>query len=78
MATYLGKKSYARITNTERLPQLIEVQLESFRWFQQEGLTQLFDEVSPIESFNGNLKLYFPGSKAREAGFDLGYRFGEP
>ena len=78
MATYLGKKSYARITNTERLPQLIEVQLESFRWFREEGLTQLFDEVSPIESFNSNLKLYFPGSKAREAGFDLGYRFGEP
>jgi DNA-directed RNA polymerase subunit beta len=75
---YLGSKSYARITNTERLPQLIEVQLESFRWLQEEGLTQLFDEISPIESFNGNLKLYFPGSKAGEAQFDLSYRFGEP
>jgi DNA-directed RNA polymerase subunit beta len=75
---YLGSKSYARITNTERLPRLIEVQLESFRWFQEEGLAQLFDEISPIESFNGNLKLYYPGSKAREAQFDLGYRFGEP
>ncbi len=75
---YLGNKSYARITNTERLPQLIEVQLESFRWLQEEGLAQLFDEISPIESFNGNLKLYFPGSKAREAQFDLSYRFGEP
>ena len=76
--TYLGNKSYARITNAERLPQLIEVQLESFSWFQEEGLAQLFDEISPIESFHGNLKLYFPGSRAREAQFDLGYRFGEP
>jgi DNA-directed RNA polymerase subunit beta len=76
--TQLGKKSYARITNTEKLPRLIEVQIESFRWFQEEGLLQLFDEISPIESFNANLKLYFPGSKAREAQFDLGYRFGEP
>jgi DNA-directed RNA polymerase subunit beta len=75
---YLKSKSYARITNTERLPQLIEVQLESFRWLQEEGVAQLFDEISPIESFNSNLKLYFPGSKAREAQFDLGYRFGEP
>jgi len=75
---YLGSKSYARITNTERLPRLIEVQLESFRWFQEEGLAQLFDEISPIESFNGSLKLYFPGSRAGEAQFDLGYRFGEP
>ena len=76
--TYLGNKSYARITSVGRLPRLIEVQLESFRWFQEEGVAQLFDEISPIESFNGNLKLYFPGSKAREAQFDLGYRFGEP
>ena len=75
---YLGSKSYARITNSERLPRLIEVQLKSFRWFQEEGLAQLFDEISPIESFNGNLKLYYPGSKAREAQFDLNYRFGEP
>ncbi|HET92383.1 MAG TPA: DNA-directed RNA polymerase subunit beta [Chloroflexi bacterium] len=76
--TYLESKSYARITNAERLPRLIEVQLESFRWFQEEGLIQLFDEISPIESFNGNLKLYFPGTKAREAQFNLGYHFGEP
>ncbi len=75
---YLASKSYARITNAERLPRLIEVQLESFRWFQEEGLVQLFDEISPIESFNGNLKLYFPGSKAREAQFKLSYNFGEP
>lgn len=75
---YLKSKSYARITNAEKLPRLIEVQLESFRWFQEEGLAQLFDEISPIESFNGNLKLYFPGSRANEAQFDLSYRFGEP
>ena len=76
--TNLGKKSYARITGSEELPRLIEVQLASFSWLQDEGLEQLFDEISPIESFNGNLKLYFPGSKAEEAQFDLGYRFGEP
>jgi len=76
--TYLGNKSYARITSVGRLPRLIEVQLKSFRWFQEDGLTQLLDEISPIESFNGNLKLYFPGSKAREAQFDLSYHFSEP
>ena len=75
---YSGSKSYAHITGTERLPRLIEVQLDSFRWFQEEAIPQLFDEVSPIESFNGNLRLFFPGTQARTAGFDLGYRFGEP
>ncbi len=75
---YLGSKSYARTVGTARLPRLIEVQLESFHWLQNEGLTQLFDEISPIESFHGNLNLYFPGSKAQEAHFDLDYRFGDP
>jgi DNA-directed RNA polymerase subunit beta len=74
----LGNKSYARISSAKKLPRLIEVQIESFRWLQEDGLAQLFDEISPIESFNGNLKLYFPGSKARESQFDLSYRFGEP
>jgi len=74
----LGSKSYARITDTRQLPRLIEVQLTSFRWFQEEGLAQLFDEISPIESFDGNLKLYFPGSQAKKAQFDLKYYFGEP
>ncbi|NLE99533.1 MAG: DNA-directed RNA polymerase subunit beta [Anaerolineales bacterium] len=73
-----GYKTYAHITNTERLPRLIEVQLESFRWLMDEGLIELFDEISPIESYNGSLKLYFPGSRARDAQFNLSYRFGEP
>ncbi len=76
--TYTGSKSYARITDAERLPPLIRVQLKSFRWLQEEGVAQIFDEISPVESFNGNLKLYFPGSEARDAQFDLGYRFQEP
>jgi DNA-directed RNA polymerase subunit beta len=75
----LGTKSYAHRTDSQRLPGLIEVQLASFHWFQTEGLRQLFDEISPIESFNGNLKLYLPGSKAEEAKFkNLSYHFGEP
>ena len=55
------RKSYARISDVLPLPDLIEVQLESYSWFQDEGLRELFDEVSPIESFNGNLELHFPG-----------------
>jgi DNA-directed RNA polymerase subunit beta len=75
---YMGSKSYARITDAKGLPPLIQVQTKSFRWLQEEGLAQLFDEISPIESFNGSLKLYLPGSKSKEAQFDLGYRFEEP
>jgi DNA-directed RNA polymerase subunit beta len=70
------RKSYAQISDVLRLPTLIEVQLKSFRWFQEQGIRELFDEISPIESFNGELKLYFPGSKS--VGLDLDYRFDEP
>jgi len=79
MANTLGRKSYARIADVLTLPSLIEVQLESFEWFRKEGLAELFDEVSPIESFNGGMQLWFPCKRARDMGFhDLGYRFEEP
>ena len=53
------RKSYARIRDVYELPRLIEVQLDSFRWFQTEGLQELFSEISPIVSFNKNLELHF-------------------
>ena len=42
------RKSYARIRDVYELPRLIEVQLDSFRWFQTEGLEELFAEISPM------------------------------
>ena len=72
-------KSYARTRKTTELPSLIDIQLDAFNWFLREGLAELFDEISPIESFNGNLLLYFPSSAAKEAGFpDLTYWLEEP
>ena len=55
----LRRKSYARIPDMLPLPPLIEVQLASYRWFREEGLRMLFDEISPIVSFNKNLELHF-------------------
>ncbi|MCP4603719.1 MAG: hypothetical protein GY847_24910, partial [Proteobacteria bacterium] len=72
------RKSYAQITDVLRLPTLIEVQLESFGAFQHEGLYELFEEISPIESFNGHLRLHFPSSKPESQQFELDYRFDEP
>jgi DNA-directed RNA polymerase subunit beta len=67
MAFNRADKSYARIPDVLELPKLIEVQLESFQWFCREGLAELFQEISPIVSFNKNLELHF-----------LDYRFEEP
>jgi DNA-directed RNA polymerase subunit beta len=74
----LPTKTYARTTDPLALPTLIDVQLDSFDQFISESLAELFDEISPIESFNGDLKLYFPCNRPEAEGFDLKYWFGEP
>ncbi len=73
-----NQKSYARIPDVHSIPTLIKVQLESFEWFQKEGLRELFDEISPIESFNKDYSLYFPGDNDVARQLKLKYWFGEP
>ena len=60
------RKSYARLPRILDVPNLIKVQLDSFQWFQEEGLRQLLEEVSPIKDFTGNrLELSFTGYEFR-------------
>src|SRR5947209_14547689 len=44
--------SFARLKEVLPLPNLIQMQLESFHWFQTEGLKELFEEISPIADFS--------------------------
>ncbi len=78
MAAIPGQKWYSRIPEIFPLPKLIGVQLESFEWLKQEGLAELFDEISPIESYNGGMKLHFPGNSPESKEFKLGYWFEDP
>ncbi|MGQ9493145.1 MAG: DNA-directed RNA polymerase subunit beta [Anaerolineae bacterium] len=52
-------KSYARIPEVYSLPNLVEIQLNSYEWFKKEGLAELFEEISPIVSYGGDLEMYF-------------------
>ena len=63
-----ARKSYARIPEVLPIPNLIELQLDSFKWFVEKGLRELFDEISPIKDFTG---------KVMELQF-LDYEFGPP
>ena len=72
------QKSYARIPDVHSIPTLIKVQIESFEWFKTEGLRELFDEISPIESFNKEYSLYFPGDNEAARKFGLTFWFGDP
>lgn len=78
MRDYFNVKNYARVTDVQELPSLIEVQLSAFDAFIEDGLLELFDEINPIESFNGNLKLYLPGKIPEAEQFGLKYWFDEP
>ncbi len=46
-------RSFARISSVLDVPNLIQVQLDSFEWFKSDGLKELFEEISPIEDFPG-------------------------
>jgi DNA-directed RNA polymerase subunit beta len=74
----LPRKSYARIPINIKLPNLIEVQLDSFERLKKEGLGDLFHEVSPIESYNKGMKLYFPSRSPEAKQWGLKYWFGDP
>ncbi len=74
--TRSGRRSYARIAEVRNgvsddkfaIPNLIELQLQSFNWFVAKGLRELFDEISPIKDFT---------SKVMELRF-LDFEFGDP
>lgn len=53
------RMSYSRINEVLDLPDLIEVQKKSYQWFLNEGLKEVFDDISPIEDYTGNLILEF-------------------
>jgi DNA-directed RNA polymerase subunit beta len=61
------RRSYARISEVLELPNLIEIQTSSYQWFLDEGLREMFTDISPIEDFTGNLSLEF-----------IDYSLGEP
>ncbi len=78
MANSFPSKSYPRIDVKLDLPDLIEVQLESFKRLKSEGLADLFHELSPIESYNKGMKLYLPSRTEESKQWELSYWFGEP
>jgi len=53
------RRSYARINEVLDLPNLIEIQTSSYQWFLDEGIREMFQDISPIEDFTGNLVLEF-------------------
>jgi DNA-directed RNA polymerase subunit beta len=62
-----ARKSFSRLKHVLDLPDLIDIQKASFRWFVEEGLRETIDDISPIEDYTGTLAVEFGE-----------YEFGEP
>ena len=67
----LGKHStrrdYSKVGGSLELPTLVEIQTDSFKWFIEEGIREVFEDIYPIQNFNKNIRLKL-----------LDYEFGEP
>jgi DNA-directed RNA polymerase subunit beta len=67
VASPRARKSFSKIENVLDLPNLIDIQKASFKWFLDEGLRETIDDISPIEDYTGTLAVEFGD-----------YVFGEP
>ena len=65
------RRSFARISEVLELPNLIEIQTDSYQWFLDEGLREMFEDILPIEDFNGNLSLEFVDYELKTPKYDV-------
>ena len=61
------RRDYSKVSGNLELPNLVEVQTDSFKWFITEGIKEVFDDIYPITNYGGNITLEL-----------LNFEFGEP
>ncbi|SPT61127.1 DNA-directed RNA polymerase subunit beta [Aerococcus viridans] len=65
------RRSYSRINEVLELPNLIEIQTDSYKWFLDQGMKEMFEDISPIEDHAGKLALEFVDYSFKEAKYNL-------
>ncbi len=72
----LGKKAkrrdYSKVSGSLELPNLVEIQTNSFKWFQDEGIREVFEEIYPIQNYSGTIKLKFLDYEFSESKYSAG------
>ena len=48
----IKRRNYSRISGSLKLPNLVEIQTDSFKWFQEKGIREVFEDIYPITNFN--------------------------
>jgi DNA-directed RNA polymerase subunit beta len=65
------RRNYSKVKSNVALPDLIKVQTDSFKWFIEKGLGELFRDISPIQNFTENIELYFEDYEFNDAKYDI-------
>jgi len=60
------RRDYSKVSGSLELPNLLDVQLKSFKWFMDEGVQEVFEDVFPITSYDGFSTLYFESFEFKE------------
>ena len=70
---YPARRSFGKIPAVLEMPHLVQIQLDSFHWFLDEGIQELLDEISPITDFTGkSMELSFPRDPSTNRSFEFG------
>ena len=66
-ARHTQRRDYSKVSGKLELPNLVEIQTDSFKWFMEEGIKEVFEDIYPISNYSGNIRLKY-----------IDYEFGEP
>ncbi|MCF0245737.1 MAG: DNA-directed RNA polymerase subunit beta [Ileibacterium sp.] len=64
------RRDYSKVSGNLELPNLVEIQTNSFNWFKKSGIKEVFDEIFPIENYGKDIKLKFKGYHFEEPKFN--------
>ena len=67
LGKHSSRRDYSKVSGALELPNLVEVQTDSFKWFTSEGIKEVFEDIYPIQNYGGNIRLKL-----------LNFAFGEP
>ena len=66
-ARHTQRRDYSKVSGKLELPNLVEIQTDSFKWFMEEGIKEVFEDIYPISNYSGNIRLKY-----------IDYEFGKP
>ena len=65
------RRDYSKVSGALELPNLVEIQTDSFEWFKNVGVKEVFDDIYPIQNYGGNIRLKLLDYSFSEPNYDV-------